>query len=263
MEIPSILPPDNGAQPAPGGSLSGAQSLGEQDFLLMLITQLSNQDPLNPMEGTEFASQLAQFTSVEQLLSLNETLGGRGETFNLLAETMGESLLAQGDMLFLLADSLNRSAATSLIGMSVDVPGNLVPWNGDTAAPMIVELDAPAATLHVTLRDENGETVQTFTLEGVEAGRHELIWDGLDAEGNPLPEGVYTFEVQAFDEAGSLVGAMPLMNGTVDRVSFGPDGVRVWVNGQAVPYAEIRSIGASGETTAGQTEDTESAAEGG
>ena len=138
-----------------------------------------------------------------------------------------------------------------LIGMSVDVPSNLVPWDGDTPAPMTVELDAPAATLLVTVRDENGEAVQTFTLEGVEAGRHELVWDGLDAEGNPLPEGVYTFEVQAFDEAESPVGATPLMNGTVDRVSFGPDGVQVWVNGQAVPYSQIRSIGTSAETTTG------------
>ena len=261
MEIPSI-PHGNAAQPAPEGPL-GAQTLGEQDFLLMLITQLTNQDPLNPMDGSEFAAQLAQFTSVEQLLSLNETLSGQGEIFNLLAETMGESLVAQGEMLGLLADSLNRSAAMSLIGMRVDVPGNAVHWDGATPAPLAVELDAPAATLHVTLRDENGEAVQTFILEGVEAGRHELIWDGLDSEGNPLPEGVYTFEVQAFDEAGSSVGAMSLMQGTVDRVSFGPDGVLVWVNGQAVPYAEIRSIGASGETTAGHTEVTESAAEGG
>ena len=209
----------------------------------MLITQLTNQDPLNPMDGSEFAAQLAQFTSVEQLLSLNQTLGDQSEVFNLLAEIMGESLVAQGDMLGLLAESLNRSAATSLIGRSGDVPGNAVHWDGVTPAPLVVELDAPAATLQITVRDENGEALQTFTIEGAEAGRQEVLWDGLDAAGNPLPEGVYTVEVQAVDEAGSPVGAMPLMQGVVDRVSFGPDGVLVWVNGQAVPYTDIRSIG--------------------
>ncbi len=227
----------------PGGSRSGAQSLGKQDFLLMLMTQLTNQDPLNPMDGSEFAAQLAQFTSVEQLLSLNETLAGQGEIFNVLAETMGESLVAQGQMLGLLSDSLNRSAATSLIGMRVDVPGNAVHWDGATPAPLAVELDAPAATLQITILDENGEALQTFTIEGAEAGRQEMLWDGLDAEGNPLPEGVYTIEVQAVDEAGLPVGATPLIQGVVDRVSFGPDGVLVWVNGQAVPYTDIRSIG--------------------
>ena len=242
MEIPSI-PPGIVAQSALEGPLPGAQSLGEQDFLLMLITQLTNQDPLNPMEGSEFASQLAQFTSVEQLLSLNKTLTGQGEIFNLLAETMGESLVAQGEMLGLLSDSLNRSAATRLVGMRVDVPGNAVHWDGATPAPLVVELDAPAATLKITIRDENGEALQTFTIEGAEAGRQEVLWDGLDAAGNPLPEGVYTIEVQAVDETGFPVGAMPLMQGIVDRVSFGPDGVMVWVNGQAVPYTDIRSIG--------------------
>ena len=242
MEIPS-LPPDNGAQPASTGLPSGAQSLGEEDFLLMLITQLNNQDPLNPMEGTEFAAQLAQFTSVEQLLSLNETLSGQGEMFTMLAETMGDSLVAQGEMLGLLTESLNRSAATSLMGRHVDVPGNTVQWDGATPAPMAVELDAPAALLHVTIRGENGEALQTFTIEGAQAGRNEMLWDGLDADGNPLPEGVYSVEVQAVDEAGFPVGATPLMHGVVDRVSFGPDGVMVWVNGHAVPYTDIRSIG--------------------
>ena len=135
MEIP-LIPPGSVAQPAPEGPL-GSQTLGEKDFLLMLITQLTNQDPLNPMEGSEFASQLAQFTSVEQLLSLNETLAGQGEIFNMLAETMGESLVAQGQMLGLLSDSLNRSAATSLVGASVDVPGNAVHWDGATPAPLV------------------------------------------------------------------------------------------------------------------------------
>ena len=242
MEIPS-LPPGSTLESTPGGSLSGAQSLGEQDFLLMLITQLNNQDPLNPMEGSEFAAQLAQFTSVEQLLSLNETLTGQGEMFTMLAETMGDSLVAQGEMLGLLTESLNRSAATSLIGKSVDVPGHAVHWDGATPAPLAVELDAPAATVQLTIRNENGETLETFTIEGVDAGRQELIWDGLDASGHPLPEGVYTVEAHASDGAGFPVGATPLIQGVVDRVSFGPDGVFVWVNGLSVPYTDIRSIG--------------------
>ena len=106
MEIPTILPPDYKGVPTSGGPISGGQTLGQEDFLLMLVTQLNNQDPLNPMEGSEFAAQLAQFTSVEQLLSLNKTLSGQGEMFTLLAETMGESLVVQGQMLSRLADSL-------------------------------------------------------------------------------------------------------------------------------------------------------------
>ncbi len=243
MEIPTILPPDHKGVPTSGGTVSGGQTLGQEDFLLMLVTQLNNQDPLNPMEGSEFAAQLAQFTSVEQLLSLNETLSGQGEMFTLLAETMGESLVVQGQMLSRLADSLNRSAATDLIGLNVEVPGNMVVWGGVEPASLAFELEAPAAALQITIRNENGEAVRTLTLDGAEAGLHDAPWDGMDADGNPLPEGVYTFEIEATGIDGNPVNATPLMQGIVDRVGFGPDGVVVWVNGQPVPYTDIRSIG--------------------
>ena len=243
MDIPTILPTGNENLPSPAGALTGGQNLGQDDFLLMLVTQLSNQDPLNPLEGHEFAAQLAQFTSVEQLLSLNDTLAGQSEMFTLLAETMGESLVAQTEMLMRLADSLNRSSATDLIGLSVDVPGNGVVWDGVDPASMSFELSAPAAALQVTIRDENGVAVRTLTLGGAEAGLNNASWDGLDADGNPLPQGFYTFEIQATDTDGQPVSATPLMQGIVDRVGFGPDGVVVWVNGQPVPYNDIRSIG--------------------
>ena len=246
MDIPTILPPGNEGvptTPGPAGALTGGQNLGQEDFLLMLVTQLNNQDPLNPLEGHEFAAQLAQFTSVEQLLSLNDTLAGQSEMFTLLAETMGESLVAQGEMLSRLADSLNRSAATDLIGLSVDVPGNAVIWDGSTPAAPAFELTAPAASVRVTIRNEHGEPVRTLTLEDVQAGLHNAPWDGLDADGQPLPEGVYTFDIQATDADGNPVGTTALMQGIVDRVGFGPEGVVVWVNGQPVPYHDIRSIG--------------------
>ncbi len=245
MDIPTILPTGNEGlpPPEPAGALTGGQNLGQEDFLLMLVTQLNNQDPLNPLEGHEFAAQLAQFTSVEQLLSLNDTLAGQSEMFTLLAETMSDSLMAQGEMLTRLADSLNRSSATDLIGLSVDVPGNAVVWGGAEPASLAFELGAPATAVQVTIRNENGEAVRTLTLDGLEAGLHDAPWDGTDADGNPLPEGLYTFDIQATDADGNPINATPLMQGIVDRVGFGPGGVVVWVNGQPVNYNDIRSIG--------------------
>lgn len=243
MELPPLLPPGQDEAASSSGVLTGGQNLGQQDFLLMLLTQLNNQDPLNPMEGHEFAAQLAQFTSVEQLLSLNDSLTAQGEMFTLLAETMGESLVAQGEMLGVLSESLNRSAATGLIGLSVEVPGDMVAWTGDAPTTLAFDLDAPATAVQVTVLNESGEVVRTLTLEETEAGLQHLTWDGLDADGQPAPEGVYTFAVQATDAEGQPVGATPVMEGLVDRVSFGPDGTFVWVNGLAVPYTALRSIG--------------------
>ena len=243
MDIPVILPPGYEGPPASEGALTGGQNLGQEDFLLMLVTQLNNQDPLNPLEGHEFAAQLAQFTSVEQLMGLNDSLSGQAEMFTMLAESMGESLVAQGEMLTRLADSLNRSAATDLIGLSVDVPGNAVGWYGSGSVPLAFELDAPASSAQVVIRNESGEAVRTLALEDSQAGLQNASWDGMDSDGNLLPEGVYTFHIQATDADGNPVSATPLMQGIVDRVGFGPEGVVVWVNGMPVPYNDIRSIG--------------------
>lgn len=250
MDIPTILPPGYEGPPASEGALTGGQNLDQDDFLLMLVTQLNNQDPLNPLEGHEFAAQLAQFTSVEQLMGLNDSLSSQAEMFTMLAETMGDSLVAQGEMLTRLADSLNRSAATDLIGLSVDVPGNVLGWGGSGPVALAFELDAPASSVQVVIRNENGEAVRTLTREDSQAGLHNASWDGMDADGNPLPEGVYTFDVQATDADGNPVNATTLMQGIVDRVGFGPEGVVVWVNGQPVPYNDIRSIGWPAEESA-------------
>lgn len=209
----------------------------------MLVTQLNNQDPLNPLEGSEFSAQLAQFSSLEQLLGLNKTLTGQGELLSMLAETMGDSLTAQGDMLARLTDSLNRNAATGMIGTQIEVPGNQVRWSGSEEVSLFLDLEAPVSSLELTIRDANGDVVSTLRVDSLESGQQELRWDGTGSEGNPLPEGVYSFDVEAVDAEGLPVGVTPLTRGTVDRVTFGPDGVLVWVDGIAIPFETIRSVG--------------------
>lgn len=244
MEIQQTTYPTAGTtQSAAPDPLTGGQALDQDAFLKMLVTQLSNQDPMNPLQGHEFAAQLAQFTSVEQLLNLNENLSGQADMFAMLAETMGDSLTAQGNMLALLMDSMDRSAATGLIGMSVDVPGNTVGWDGATPANVRFDLASEAASVQIDIKDEDGNVVRTLSVDDCDAGTQEVAWDGTDADGQPLPEGAYTFEVTAVDADGSSVDAMPVVRGIVDRVSFGPGGVFVWVNGQPVAYNDILSIG--------------------
>lgn len=248
MELtPSPITPHAGAPPgaAPNASpLTGGQALGQDEFLKMLVTQLSNQDPLNPLEGHEFAAQLAQFTSVEQLMSLNETLAGQGEMFNLLAETMGESLVAQVDLLGTLTDSLHRSAAAGLVGQTVEVATTAQPWTGEGAVALSFELGAPVDEVAVVVRDAEGAVVGTFPTGAFEAGRHTLEWDGTDADGNRLPPGNYTLSLEAIDASGQSITPTIQQQGVVDRVSFGPQGVLVWIDGVAVPFSDITSIGA-------------------
>lgn len=87
--------------------------MGKDDFLRLLVTQLGNQDPLNPMDGQEFAAQLAQFSSVEQLLNISDVLAQNGEMNGLLAQ------------------SINSGVASGLIGKTVQASGNAISWDGE------------------------------------------------------------------------------------------------------------------------------------
>lgn len=241
MGAPGAGPP-MGASNGLGGPFG--PNLGKEDFLLMLVTQLNNQDPMNPLEGHEFAAQLAQFSSVEQLIGLNESLSGQGEFFAAMAEAMELSMAAQAEALTALTASFDRSTATSLIGKTVEVPGNgIVHAVEEAPLAYAFELDAPAAGLEVTIRNEAGETVLSFPIGARGAGRHEVTRPSYDANGDPLPPGNYTFSVSATDGDGQPVGVTTLTQAPVERISFGPEGVLVWVMGEAVPLSEIRSIG--------------------
>lgn len=205
-------------------SLTGADALGQEDFLQMLVTQLSNQDPLNPMDGQEFAAQLAQFAAVEQLLNLNEMM------------------VLQSDASSLLSQNMSSGIAAGLIGKSIDAVGNQIGWDGTEASGFGYDLEAEAATVTVTIQDASGTTVRTLVLGSQEAGSHTLAWDGQDASGATLPAGVYTFTVTATDDASQALSPVPLMRGLVDRVSFGPEGVLLWLGNVSVPMTYVQSV---------------------
>jgi flagellar basal-body rod modification protein FlgD len=210
----------------PGGttSLTGADALGQEDFLQMLVTQLNNQDPLNPMDGQEFAAQLAQFASVEQLLNLNEMMVLQSEANSLLSQNMSSGI------------------AAGLIGKSIEAIGNQIGWDGTEATGFGYDLEADATTVTVTIQDASGTTVRTLDLGGQDAGTHDLTWDGQDTNGAALPEGLYTFTVTATDDAGQPLGPVPLVQDLVDRVSFGLEGVLLWLRNVPVPMIAVQSV---------------------
>ena len=156
MEIPAL----GGVQAATGAITGGGNDImGQDDFLLLLVTQLSNQDPLNPMDGQEFAAQLAQFSSLEQLINLNEGVGHNAQL---------SSLLAQG---------VNSGVAAGLIGQEIEANGNGIEFNGSDV-PLFYELGDDAANVTIEIKDELGAVVRTIELTDVTEGEHELVWDG-------------------------------------------------------------------------------------
>lgn len=204
-----------GAANAMAAASAGTNSLmGEtQDrFLTLLVTQLRNQDPLNPMDNAEVTSQIAQLSTVNGINQLNNTL-----------------LALSGQM-----DVSQSMQAANLIGKSVLVPGNKVALgshpddsSAKQATPFGVDLITPAAKVVVTIQDSSGKAVRQIELEGQSAGVIQLDWDGMGDGGAPLPDGAYRIQVAATDADGKTLPAEALTYGEVSSVAYSSSGLRI------------------------------------
>jgi flagellar basal-body rod modification protein FlgD len=200
--------------------------VGKDGFLRILVTQLKNQNPTEPMKGRDFASQLAQFSSVEQLTSIGDQLE---------SQKGGNQALMQ---------SVNSGVATDLIGRTVKADTNQFSVSGGQEKTLGMDLSSPASEVTVTIRNGAGSPVRTRTLENVQAGETEITWDGTNDEGNQVPDGNYSFGIEATSPQGDSVEASSFLKGKVDRVSFGKEGARLLVDGAKIPLGRVRSVAA-------------------
>ncbi len=200
---------------------AGSNSLGKDDFLKLLVEQLKNQDPLNPLDGTQFASQLAQFSSVEQLTNINTNLETNTNTTTLMAQSIGNSL------------------ATTMIGKEIKASGNTLKFDGTTPVDFGYTLANAAEKATVVIYDANGHEVETIQGAGTLAGDNSLKWDGKDGV---MPAGNYTFKVKATDAEGKSVTSASYTFGNITGVRFTSSGTVFLVDGVEVPVANILEI---------------------
>lgn len=198
---------------------SAQQPLGKDDFLQLLVAQLSSQDPLNPMDSREFSAQLAQFSSLEQMTNINNTL-----------EELVTAQLAMGN-----------SSMISLIGKLVDVPGDSFEHTQGKTTALTYSLSKEASSTTIEVYNAAGTLVNTINGAGA-AGSNLANWNGLDSEGNPAGSGLYTFKVQATDSAGNIVTAATFTTGLVTDVLFEQGGAFAVVNGQKIAAAQITRV---------------------
>jgi len=192
-------------------SSSAAQSIQDQ-FLTLLVTQLQNQDPLNPMDNAELTSQMAQISTVEGITNLS----------NVMLAISGQIDVSQ---------SMN---AISLIGKGVLVPGAKIalgtnPEDGTVreATPFGVDLQGDAAKVTVKILDASGAAVRTVELSNQETGVLTFEWDGKTDSGADAADGSYTVSVSAVDADGKQVGAEALTYGMVNSVAYSTEGLRL------------------------------------
>lgn len=216
MTIAGVPPVANQA----GGTAKMPGALGRDDFLNLLVTQLQYQDPLNPMDSTDFTAQLAQFSSLEQLTNMNDQLTALTDT----------------------QIALRNSQAVAYIGDTVLCDGNTTAITDSVPRPLHVDLDAPAADVFVSLYDATGALRATYNAGAMGAGRGSIDWPGTDRDNNSLPDGNYRFEVAAVGSSGESVDIRPLTSGRVSGVAFEDGQATLMVNGQAVRLEDVREV---------------------
>ncbi|MGB9129003.1 MAG: flagellar hook assembly protein FlgD [Thiobacillus sp.] len=188
-------------------------------FLHLLVAQMKNQDPLNPLDNAQVTSQMAQLSTVQGIENMKASMEA-------LAASLGTNQMSQ---------------AANLIGRGVLVPG-------DTIRPSEVEnvvgfeLETPADKATLTISDASGAKVRTVNLGERKEGVNLVEWDGLRDDGSAAPDAAYHFKIEAVSE-GKTVAASTLHLGLVNSVSQGSHGVQLNLAGkESASYADIRQI---------------------
>jgi flagellar basal-body rod modification protein FlgD len=194
-------------------------ALTQDDFLKLFTTQLKYQNPLEPMDNFQMATQLAQFNSVEALTRMNETMTQLAANQN----------------------SMNNLQMAGLIGKKVKTQGNSLAIQQGAVGEGMYQLAKPGKVA-VQIFNAQGSLVRLIDAGAKDASLQKVEWDGKNQAGATLPDGAYTFKVLAVDSQGQSVSVATHQIGTVNGVSLENGSVALQVNGGKVLYSDILAI---------------------
>ncbi|MFP4163348.1 MAG: FlgD immunoglobulin-like domain containing protein [Chitinispirillaceae bacterium] len=208
----------------------GMKEMGKDDFLLLLTTQMKHQDPLNPMENTEFVSQLAQFRALESSNNIESAIGE-------LEKSYSSTIDAQQNT----AQSVSNSSAVSLIGKTVRMRQSNIAWSGmeGERIPLSVHLGNESEAL-VEIRNGDDEIIKTIKADGKDAQNSSSVeWDGTTDEGDLAKPGKYTITIEGQQENPSLYA---YVQDKVDGVRFTEDGAQMKIGGRETSIGELLDV---------------------
>ncbi|MEL6314472.1 MAG: flagellar hook capping FlgD N-terminal domain-containing protein [Pseudomonadota bacterium] len=190
-------------------------------FLQLLTAQVSNQDPLAPMDSSTFVTQLAQLSQVEQTVSVNTNL-----------EVISSQIAAA-----------NNLTDVDLIGRDVTIVGDSF-GNTSTSGTLGYELAVEATSVSARITTEEGALVRTFNnLPTLPGTRQEITWDGLDETGTPVADETLVFELEAYDADGAPVPFIGYVNAKVESVLLEGDASELLLsNGEKVPSSSVLAV---------------------
>ncbi len=189
----------NDTAPLTEAASGGGGALGRDAFLKLLVAQIRHQDPLKPMDDTQFVSQLAQYSSLEQAMQSNKLL----------------------EVVAVQQKGLANTADVGLVGKTVTVRGSSLRLDDSTlTAPVGFTMKGSAATVKVTITDASGRAVRTIDAGARGVGPTQVAWDGKDDSGLRQPAGTYTVRIDAKGPNGEAVEVEQQTSGVVEKVSY-------------------------------------------
>jgi flagellar basal-body rod modification protein FlgD len=195
-------------------------------FLTLLTTQLQNQDPLSPVDTSQFTQQLVGFSQVEQQINTNKNL----------------------QQLIDLQTSNEAIAATPLVGATIQYNSATAPLAGSQAG-FAYTLPRNATSVNLLVEDSTGNVVYSTTGSAT-AGTHDFVWDGKSSAGMQMPDGgQYTLQVVATDSAKNAITATVSSFGVVSGVNISNNEATLNLSGVAVPLSELLAINPTIDTS--------------
>ncbi|MEX0830067.1 MAG: flagellar hook capping FlgD N-terminal domain-containing protein [Nitrospirales bacterium] len=200
---------------------AAVSELGSDVFLRLLVTQLQSQDPTNPVHNEDFIAQLAQFTTLEQATNTNDLLG------DLIAQDTQRTQLG----------------LVNLIGRTVISQGDSVSVGKEDQPILAYALSGDASAVTIDILGKDGQIIRKIESNVLQhAGANKVQWDGLDAKGDRVPEGVYQFRAKAEDLKKNVVPVLTFGREPVANIAFGADTPVVLQSGKTLKTQDIISI---------------------
>ena len=200
---------------------AGSPELGKNEFMELMIAQMENQNPLEPQDNGEFISQLAEFSSLEEMQGLTATVEGLATQYQ----------------------SSQALQATAMVGRTVLVPATVSPLSVDGTVEGVVDLEASTGSLNINILNGSGELVKQINMGQQFAGTVPFAWDGTNTEGELMPFDQYTIKAEA-NQDGVVKQLNTLISSNVNSVSIGPGGsISLNLSGMgAIPLENVREI---------------------
>lgn len=211
----------NWVDPAKLRKGAGNPDLDKDAFFKLMLAQIKAQDPTNPMQSHEMASQLAQFTSLEQLYNINSGIEGLKK---------GQEPQANYQVLNFLGKSVSADSS------------RVIREKGDKTHELRFKMQSDAPEAKITIFDSSGKEIRNYKISNVKSGDNRITWNGLGDDGQPARAGEYQFKVQGKNSNGKTFTAQTTVSGKITGVNFTNQGPVLMVGNQTLRLSDVTKL---------------------